>query len=142
MDNNISILQFFVIEYGVVLFGYALWFWITYGHPIYKIRLPPITTLVTFIVLIIMLLLMSKTIQVKVIFGTEETVVRKNILDLIGVIFTGFILMITIFWALMAGKVKLVSRTVYHQSYLLVLLFFYIGLAVYCILANIKFYLT
>jgi len=132
--------KYIVSVFGLFLFAYSIWFWTEYGRPIkiiIRTRFPPITTTVVITAVFVFILLMFYTNLINLIFGSETKEIRKNILQIIGVTYTGFILTMAIFWGLMAGKVRNISRAVYRQSYLLVLLFFYIGLAVCCILAQL-----
>jgi len=118
-----------IIIYGNVLLVIAFLFWMAFG----LLFPPPITTTVSFVVVFALLFLMFKIINVHYIFG-YGTEFNKNILDFIGMIFTGFILTITLFWALMSGKMRVGSRSVYWQSYLLIGLFFYIIIVFYYVL--------
>lgn len=126
-----------VLFYGIVLIilscinGY-------YNHQkLKKIPVPPVTTMVVFIGVITMYFLMNQNELVKNIFGDESQLIRTNILNMLGVIFTGFILIIAISWGLIAGKVKNVQKAVYFQSYILAGLFFYIAASFYCILIEL-----
>ena len=68
------------------------------------------------------------------IFGNDSVEIRGIIVQGLGAVFSGFILAIAIFWGLVGGGIRNVNRSVYEVSYILVLLFFYICLTVYCIL--------
>jgi uncharacterized membrane protein len=120
--------------YGGILIAFSFWFWYNYRIATGAIPFPPITTVVTWIGVISMWLLMADETRVKKIFG-ENPDGRKNILNLLGMIFTAFILMITILWGL--AYLQLPQNVLYVQSYLLVGLFFYIVAAFYCILIDL-----
>ena len=126
-----------VLFCGIVLIVFAVIFWYKFHRKLKKIPLPPVTTIVVFIGVIMMYFLMYQNNIVKIIFGNESQLIRTNILNLLGVIFTGFILVIAISWGLIAGKVGNVNKTVYFQSYILTGLFFYIAAAFYCILVDL-----
>ena len=100
-----------------------------------SIPFPPITSVVVWVGFIAMLLLMFNEKRVELIFGKKQEEPRKNILQILGIIFTAFILMITLLWSL--APLELHHNVLYYQSYLLVGLFFYIAAAFYCILADL-----
>jgi hypothetical protein len=126
-----------VLFYGAILIVIAVVFWYKFHRKIKNFPLPPVTTIVIFIGVIMMYILMEKNDIVKIIFGGESQLIRTNILNMLGVIFTGFILVIAISWGLIAGNVGNVNKTVYFQSYILAGLFFYIAAAFYCILVDL-----
>lgn len=122
---------------GIPLF-FSFLFWKLYGRPgIIPLPIPPVTTIITFTVYFLMLFLMFNTERIEIIFGKKGDA-RRNILHILGVIFTGFILVITISWGLIAGKIENINATVYFQSYILAGLFFYVVVGFYIILIEIR----
>jgi len=96
------------------------------------------TSIVIFIGFFAIFILMSQNNVVKIIFGDDSQLIRTNILNMLGVLFTGFLLIITISWGLIAaGKVENIQKRVYFQSYLMAGLFFYIAAGFYSILASL-----
>lgn len=122
--------------YGLILVVFSIWFCINYRlifDPVFFF--PPITSIVVWIGVLTMFFLMFDKERVKLLFG-ENDEARRNILKILGVLFTGFILMITLLWSLSSSELH--QNVLYWQSLLLVGLFFYITAAFYCILADLK----
>jgi hypothetical protein len=130
-----------VLFYGIVLCLFACIFWYYYHRKLKKLKnlpLPPMTSIVIFIGFFAIFILMSQNNVVKIIFGDDSQLIRTNILNMLGVLFTGFLLIITISWGLIAaGKVENIQKRVYFQSYLMAGLFFYIAAGFYSILASL-----
>lgn len=128
-----------VFIYGLILCVFAGIFWYLYHRNIKGIPIIPITSIVVFGGFFSMLILMVQNDIIKTIFGNENQIIRTNILNILGPLFTGFILIITITWGLIAtGQIENIQKRVYFQSYLMVGLFIYIAAAFYSILASLQ----
>jgi len=122
--------KYMVVYYGSILIGLSVWFWPKYG--LFGI-IPPVTSIVIIAGVIAMWALIRSDKIRENIFGKK--VARELLIKMLGTIFMGFVLMIAILWGLVA---QLHPYVVHIQSFLLVLLFFFIAGSFYCILADLK----
>jgi hypothetical protein len=136
---DIGMVKLAVLLYGIVLCIFAGIFWYLYHRKIYGLPLIPVTSITVFAGFFAMIFLMTQNDIVKVIFGDENQIIRTNILNVLGNVFMGFILIITITWGLVgAGHLKNIQKRVYFHSYLMVGLLFYIVSGFFCILASLQ----
>ena len=87
---EITIMQI-ILFYGIVLCLFSCLFWYFYHRKIKGFPIPPITTIMVFVGFFAMFVLMSQNDIVKIIFGNENQIIRTNILNILGPLFTGFI---------------------------------------------------
>lgn len=121
--------------YGFILFGFSVWFWWAYGHPTnIIINYPPITSLAVIVSVLSMAFLLWKPKVVKILFGSEKDV-RERLLELLGTIFIGFVLMLTLLWSLKA-QTGVLHIDAYLQSLLIVMLFLFFAGSFYYILVK------
>lgn len=126
--------KYLVLIAGIILLGLAGWFWLSYGLFGF---IPPVTSITIIIGVVTMWCLVRFDDIIKNIFGTNKDDARKLLLEVLGTIFMGFVLMITILWGLMGQGLDLYPSIVYFQSFLLVLLFFFFVGSFYCILDDL-----
>ncbi len=126
--------KYLVLIVGIILLGLAGWFWLSYGLFGF---IPPVTSITIIIGVVTMWCLVRFDDIIKNIFGTNKDDARKLLLEVLGTIFMGFVLMITILWGLMGRGLDLYPSIVYFQSFLLVLLFFFFVGSFYCILDDL-----
>lgn len=136
-------LEYITIAYGIGLLVASGWFWTNFGRRPNNRGLPSMTTLVTWGSVITMLLLIGNNQLIPLIFGNDAQATRDNIFMILGQLFIGFILIITISWGLMGRTNNIpqartennsqgrntLANAVYVQSYLLVGLFFFLVLS-------------
>ena len=119
--------------YGLILIVFSILFWWKYGFPGAIVPFPPITSLVVIVSVIGMgVLFWFSEVRIN-IFGSGEGV-RDLLIGILGTIFIGFILMITILWSLKVPANKK-HLDIYFQSLLLVMLFFFFVISFYYLLA-------
>jgi hypothetical protein len=141
--RNKEKLKITLYAWGLCLILLAIWFWVKYGFGILGLTIngfsiiPPITSLVIFAGVIVGWFLVKDDKIKNIVFG-EDADTRTRILDMLGMIFTGFGLMITILWGLMGANLNLHPYIVYIQSFLFVSLFFYFVLTFYIMLSGEK----
>lgn len=127
--------KYLVLIAGIILLGLAGWFWLSYGLFGF---IPPVTSITVIIGVVTMWCLVGFDDIIKNIFGTNKDDARKLLLEGLGTIFMGFVLMITILWGLTTRGLDLHYCIVYIQSFLLVSLFFFFVGSFYCILTNVS----
>jgi len=133
---------YFMYAWGLVLIFFACLFWFFYGFGILGLKsygisiIPPITSIIIFVGVGICWFLVSSNKSRIIVFG-EHDASRTRILDMLGIIFTGFGLVVTLLWSLM-GNITLTPYIVYIQSSLLVLLFFFIAFSFYIMLSKVN----
>ncbi|MBE3121995.1 MAG: hypothetical protein IMZ58_07295 [Thermoplasmata archaeon] len=122
-------LEYITIAYGIALLAASVWFFFKFHRPNYK-SFPTITTLVIWVSVLPMLYLIGNNQLIQSLFGTDAQAARDNIFLILGQLFIGFILIITISWGLMQrGEKGNIADTVYAQCYFLVGLFFFLVLS-------------
>jgi hypothetical protein len=143
MPMNQIISKIFMWLWGIALFILAIWFWFSYGSSrIFKLKIygvslpPPNTSMIIFAVVVVCVILVYCDKIRITIFGKDNDA-RTRILDMLGIIFAGFGLVVTILWSLL-GNTYLPVHVIYIQSSLLVFLFGFIALSFYIMLSKVK----
>lgn len=122
-----------IIIYSLILIIASLLFWV-YCKFCNKANLPfpPITTIAVWVSFGSITYLFFVEEKIIKIFGKEGNEIRKNIFNLIGVIFMSFILALTLLWTI--SPLTTIPYVLYFQSFILMGLFIYYVMFLYYVL--------